>query len=169
MDKKCGSTFAKTGWKTILSINKHLQTTLKRHFEKKARPCSDLVPWAGPQRRVYCCTQQLQEWGPGSLLEPWALESHWVQWGPLPSCWNNCRPSPRLYWWRRIGYIRLTRGQTFLKICQLWSLFIAALGTETHTHKFMNWKQNKTKQNPKWLLGLNFLIVILEKGKWKKT
>lgn len=105
------------------------------HHENTAdkSPRSYLAPWAGPQKRVYCCRPQLRASGPGSLLEPSASESHWALWDPPPSCWNSCRPSPRLRWWREIAYTLLTRGQTFLKICQLWSLFIAARGAETQT------------------------------------
>lgn len=107
--------------------------------------CSYLALWAGPQR-MYCCRQQLQALGPGSLLEPSDAESHWAGWGPLPSCWNSCHPSPRLHWWRGIAYTRLTRGQTFLKTCQLWSLFIAVGGTETKEYNFRNSKKYRFVQ-----------------------
>ena len=110
------------GWRSISNTSGKILTLVSSTSLTVAR--SYLAPWAGPQMREYCCRRQLQVSGPGSCLEPSAEESHSAWWDPPPSCWNSCRPSPRLHWRSEIGYIRLTRGQTFLKICQLWSLFI---------------------------------------------
>lgn len=87
--------------------------------------------WVDPQRRVHCCRWQHQALDPELL----ALENRWGGWGPLPSCWNSCHPSPRRHWWRGISCTQLTRGQTSLKICRQWSLFIAVGGPETVNNK----------------------------------
>lgn len=78
MAKKCGSIFAKTGWKTILSDNKNLQTALKRHFEKKPGFALTLV--LGPVHRGGCTVVHSSSRSGGQAaywsLEPWRVTGY---------------------------------------------------------------------------------------------
>lgn len=94
-----------------------------------------LAPWACLH---CCCRLWLQGWGPCSpLSSPWGCRKTRA---PPPPSWSRHCPSRSRHRQESSAILsactRLTLGQISLKICQLWSLFIA-VGQKTQIERVM--------------------------------